>query len=178
MSDIIFPETPGLDWGCVLRPTLNTLKKRVASGKSTRAALWPAAVWEFDLKYEFIFDDPSRVDAETSPYTDLERLVGFFLDRVGGFDNFLYRHPRFNCVQGLQLATSDGTLTTLQAQFGIGGHLEEVQAVDGTPTIIGSDGAEIDVASVSNTGLITLATAAPAGPVMATFKYFFRVCFK
>ncbi len=177
MSDVKFPCIQGLNWGCVMRPTFNTIKKKAASGKMTRAALWPEAIWEFDLTYEFVFDDPDRIDEEISPYTDLDQIVWFFLDRNGGFDNFLYREPKFNCVEGLQLAVSDGTLTTVQAQREIAGHLETIQAVDGIPTITGAAG-PIAVTGVSNTGLITLATPAPAGPVLGSFNYLFRVCFK
>jgi hypothetical protein len=102
MSTEIFPALPGLSWEIHMKPSFSTKVAVHTSGKETRTMFWDDPVWDFDLIYDYL---PNKKEVGV---TDLEKIVGFFLDRKGSFDNFLFTMPDCNSVSDILLLTGDG----------------------------------------------------------------------
>ena len=168
MSNVVFPVLPGLMWNVVKKPIWSTAVHQTASGKETRLAYWTYPRWEFDLAYEFLRDDSNN---------ELKTLAGFFLQRQGAYDSFLYTDPYDNTVNGQALATGDGYLKSFQLCRTFGGFVEPMQNINGTPTIQ-VNGVTTSAWVMNPTGMVTFTTAPLAGAVItANFSYYFRCRF-
>lgn len=102
VSTEIFPDLPGLSFEVHMKPTFSTKVDVHTSGKETRTAYWDDPVWDFDLTYDYL---PNN---KAVGVTDLQKIVGFFLDRKGSFDNFLFYHREFNKSDNITVLTGDG----------------------------------------------------------------------
>jgi len=120
MSNDVFPVLPGLKWGIVKTPIWSTKVLTAASGRETRGSFQSYPRWRFTLAYEFL--------RGANGFDELQRLVGFFNQRGGSFDNFLYRDPADYTVADQALGVGDGT--TLEYRFvrALGGFVEPVLA--------------------------------------------------
>lgn len=131
MSNIVFPTLPGLTWDVIRRPNFSTRIQTATSGKKNTAAFWTYPIWDFSLTYNFL--------RETTGYTELQTLAGFFLARQGGFDSFLYTDPIDNAVTGQAVGTGDGVTTAWVLPRAWAGFVEPVWALNGAPAIYVSD---------------------------------------
>jgi hypothetical protein len=122
MSDDVFPTLPGLKWGTVKAPIWSTKVLTAASGRETRGSFQTYPRWRFTLAYEFL--------RGANGFDELQQLAGFFNQRGGSFDNFLYRDPADYTVADQALGVADGT--TLEYRFvrSLGGFVEPVLAPD------------------------------------------------
>ncbi|HFX6145088.1 TPA: DUF2460 domain-containing protein [Acinetobacter baumannii] len=104
MSNVVFPELPGLEWDTSITPMFNTKIMTSINGRELRASFQAAPKYEISLSYAFLRENKER--------KELQQLQGFYLDRRGAFDSFLFKMPEdneFNCT-----FISDGTTTTFQ----------------------------------------------------------------
>lgn len=104
MSDVLFPELPGLEWDLTKTPTFNTKIMQSVNGRELRASYQAVPKYEISLSFGFLRESKDR--------KELQKLEGFFLDRRGAFDSFLLKMPEdyeFNCT-----FVGDGTTTTYQ----------------------------------------------------------------
>lgn len=104
MSNELFPELPGLEWDMVKTPTFNTKIMTSVNGRELRASYQAVPKYEISLSYAFLRENKGR--------TELQQLEGFFLERRGAFDSFLYKMPddnEFSCNY-----LGDGSTTTFQ----------------------------------------------------------------
>lgn len=179
MGQSIFPTLPGLGWSVDKQPEFSSLVRAAVNGQETRIALWAAPKWHFKLTYEIL-----RADAA---FQELQTLAGFFLQRLGQFDSFLYADPDDRAVSAQPLGAGDGTAKTFQLIRSLGGFVEPVRApdldamlnlyVDGTLKIMGTD-YTVGAWGSATPGLVTFAAAPASGKlVTADFSYYFPVRF-
>lgn len=95
MSNAIYPDLAGLKPVVTYKPAYKTLIATSASGKESRVALRPGAVWTITLAYEVL-----RAGDEE---TELQTLVAFFKARQGAFDSFLLNDPDNVTGLGVQI---------------------------------------------------------------------------
>lgn len=104
MSNVLFPELPGLEWDVSLTPMFNTKIMTSINGRELRASFQAAPKYEISLSYAFLRENRGR--------KELQQLQGFYLERRGAFDSFLYKMPEdneFSCT-----FVGDGATTSFQ----------------------------------------------------------------
>lgn len=126
MSNAIFPALPGLKWETIKTPIWSTRIQRAVSGREYRAPYFLYPLWEFQLSYEILRDD--------TVHNELKSLMGFYVARQGGFDDFLYLDPSFNTVTAQAIAAGDGNTKTFQMQVTFGGFTEPIYDIDTAAT--------------------------------------------
>lgn len=85
MSDVVYPVLRGRTWPITREPRLSTITHTAASGREFRFTNRTLPKYAFTLKYNYLRQDQKRQDLET--------LEGFFLDRMGSLDSFLFAYP-------------------------------------------------------------------------------------
>jgi len=120
MSNALFPTLPGLSWGSTKEPMWTTQAKRSASGMEQRAGYMSYPLYRIKLSYEFL-----RAGAEA----ELQTLVGFFNQRGGDLETFLFDDPADNTAVDQQFGIGDGTTTVFRLGRTLGGAYEPVSAV-------------------------------------------------
>lgn len=110
MSDVLFPELPGLEWDLTKTPIFNTKIMTSVNGRELRASYQAVPRYEFTMSFAFLRENKGR--------NELQQLESFFLDRRGSFDSFLYKMPednQFECN-----FVGDGVSTSFQIYKSIG----------------------------------------------------------
>lgn len=172
MTNAVFPTLAGLGWNVRRTPQWKTRVQEAISGKEVRIADWSFPRWQWELTYDFLRGDAA--------HAEFQALAGFFNQRQGMFDSFLYEDADDNAVAGQQLGLGDGATTNFQLIRTFGGFIEPIIA----PNVVSAvylagvaqtpGGYSIDAA----TGLLTFTTAPAAGaPVTADFSFYFRCRF-
>lgn len=110
VATAIFPTLIGLTFDVKKTPETNTAVREVTSGRETATSFMQYARWNFELTYDYLPD--SQV---WSSDPDARTLAGFFVDRNGRFEAWLFRDPDDYHVVGGTIATGDGV--TLQWPF-------------------------------------------------------------
>ena len=171
MSDAIFPTLPGLDWDVSKTPEFYTITKTSPTGLDVSAVLAAYPRWHFSLSYAFLRDDGTTTG-------ELQQLVGFFLQRYGNVDDFLYLDPSDNTATNQVISIGDGVTKQFQLCRNYGGFVEPVYGVvSGTPKI-SVDGVLTTDIYISSKGLVTFNTAPAANAVLSwSGKYYYRVKF-
>lgn len=93
MSNVLFPELPGLEWDLSKAPMFNTKIMTSINGRELRASYQSSPKYEISMSYSFLRESKGR--------SELQQLEGFFIDRRGAFDSFLYKMPddnQFSCT--------------------------------------------------------------------------------
>ncbi|WP_343316295.1 DUF2460 domain-containing protein [Acinetobacter soli] len=104
MSDVLFPELPGLEWDLTKTPMFNTKIMQSVNGRELRASYQAVPKYQISMSFAFLRESKGR--------KELQQLEGFFLERRGSFDSFLFKMPddnQFECV-----FTGDGITTNFQ----------------------------------------------------------------
>lgn len=172
MSNVVLPAMPGLAWNASARPEFSTRIKRSISGRELRAAFMQYPLWNFGLSYDVI--------RAASAYDELRTLGGFFLQRLGSWDSFLYTWDQDYAVTDYQFGIGDGTTTQFQLTRSFGGFVEPVQNVNVLTNVkkAGVTQATPAAYSVNSTGLVTFVSAPAAAAVLTwTGTYYYRVRF-
>lgn len=174
MSNAVFPTLAGLTWNVVRQPEFHTKTQKAVSGREIRLAFMAYPMYTFKMTYEVL--------RQTGANEELENLCGFFLQRQGSFDSFLYSDPTDNSVTAQGFGTGDGATKSFQLVRPFGtvatAFYEPVQNLNGTPTIY-SNGTVVSGANytISN-GLVTFTTAPANGAVLTwTGSFYYRVRF-
>ena len=168
MSDAVFPVLPGLKWDSKKTPEFSTGVQTAASGKEAVTAYWTSPRWTFELSYELLRD---------SGTSELDILMGFFLQRQGRFDSFLYSDTSDCSVVGQGIGLGTGSGTKWQLLRTMNGYVEPMKAINGTP-VIKLNGTTTSGWSMDSTGIITFASPPGAGvAITADFSYYFRCRF-
>lgn len=174
MSNSLLPTPIGISWSVHKKPTFSNLVQRSAAGREVRAALWVYPIYEWDLTYEYLPDDST--DA-------LKTYLGFFLQRQGAYDSFLYADPNDTSVTDQSIGTGNGSNQDFQLVRTYGGFTEPVYDIAASPApVIKVNGVTKSTPAdytINSTGMVHF-TSAPGGsqPVTATFTYYWRVRFK
>ncbi len=172
MGNAIFPTLAGLGWNVRRTPQWKTRVQEAISGKEVRIADWSFPRWQWELTYDFLRGDAA--------HAEFQALAGFFNQRQGMFDSFLYQDADDNAVTGQQLGIGDGATTGFQLVRALGGFVEPIIAPNVLSAVYLAGVAQSAGSySVNNaTGLLTFGTAPAAGvAVTADFSFYFRCRF-
>ena len=206
MGNAVLPALKGVKFSVLRKPRGGaTLVQTATSGKETRIALWSFPINDFELSYEYLWQNQPYANIGAVPYPsairnlngpsgyivadDWNALEGFFKARQGAFDDFLFQDsytPDYT-LTNMQFATGNGSSTAFQLTRTLGPLAEPVQNVAGVvtgapdtpPTIYAAGVAQASTAySVSHTGAVTFVAAPAAGAVLSwTGSYYWRVRF-
>lgn len=172
MSNAVFPTFPGLKWGRKRTAVWSTNIQKSASGREIRSAYYTYPQWKFSLSFEVL-----RTKASIN---ELEKLAGFFNERRGSFDSFLYEDPTDNKVTDQLIGNVVQGVTRYQLVRNYGGFTEPVLAVKGVPGVkVGgvalTHGRDF---AIDNNGVLVLNTPqTPGRPITWTGGFYFRVRF-
>ena len=170
MSNLIFPTLIGEGLPVIRTPNHNTLIQTSASGIEVRIALQSAALYQWELPFEWLSSDAAIADWQT--------LMGFFNQLHGGFDSFRYTDPYDNTAVTTLFGTGDGTTTKFQLGRVLGGALEPVYEVKSGTLHVFLNGSETSAFTIDAQGLITFTTAPGSGVLItATFQFYWRARF-
>lgn len=153
MSNEIFPSTlAGYTWDSSKKPTFNNITQSPVTGRDIHIALYNQPIWEFTLINEWL-----------TP-ADKDTLMGFFLQRRGSFDTFLYSDED-SAVTAYQFGTGNGSATTFQLTKSSGGFVEIVNNPIGSPSIYVNDVLKTLTTdyTINATGLVTFVSAPTSG---------------
>lgn len=167
MSTAVFPTLPGLAWSSFKRPTFSTRISKRTSGREVRAANYAYPLYAFELTYEVL--------RAATAYQELQQLMGFFLQRQGQFDSFLYLDPTDHLVASQVIGVGDGVTTTFPLIRDLGGWVEPIGAAANTPTV--TVGGTVQAGWTIAGNLLTFGSAPAAGAQIqvANLEFYF-VC--
>lgn len=170
MSDEYFPVLPGLKWDIGKTPKFSTIVQTGPDLSEARVTYVDAPVYEFRLTYDVL--------REKAPFAELRDLCGFFLDRKGSHDSFLFSDVYDSSANAHVFGTGNGSATQFQLTRPFGNFSEAVHngitvtqiTVSNTPT---------SNYTLNSTGLVTFNVAPSSNaPVAWTGTYAFRARFK
>jgi uncharacterized protein (TIGR02217 family) len=167
MSNAVLPSFPGLSWGRRRAVRWSTTIKRAASGREYRVANWLHPLYEYQLDYELLRQQPNAAE--------VEQLLGFINLRRGSWDSWLYRDPHDHTADAQVFGVGDGSRTQWQLVRSFGGHAEPVLGITQTPQVTVGDFA-VTAFTVSTKGLVTFATPPAAGQTLSWTGTFFWRC--
>lgn len=172
MSTAVLPSLVGLGFDVVRTPQWDTVVQQALSGKETRLARQTYPRWQWELAYNVLRSGAS--------YGELQQLAGFFNQRQGKFDTFLYQDADDNSVTGQVIATGDGATASFQLIRSFGGFLEPVLAPNNVSAAyingVAQSGVTTNGWGSASPGLITFVSAPASGTVItADFSYYFPV---
>lgn len=115
-------QLPGIDISISRSVIWDTIVQEAISGKETRIARRQFPRREFGLKFNFL--------RSSTTYLELQTLEGFFNQRQGMFDSFLWTDPDDNKSTGGALfpATGDGSNASFLLIRSFGGFVEPIYA--------------------------------------------------
>ncbi|MDE1914747.1 MAG: DUF2460 domain-containing protein [Sphingomonadales bacterium] len=99
----VFPTLPGLKWSVTRRPSFASISRSADNLREIFATAQSKCLYEFELTYSFL--------RNKSGYTELQQLLGLFLQLRGDYDIFLFQDPTDFQVAGAQIGTGDGANT-------------------------------------------------------------------
>lgn len=175
VSDHLFPTLPGLAWDIAKRPTFSTSIAPHASGREVRASNYAYPLWIWEMSYEFL-----RAGAEE----ELQELMGFFLQRQGAYDTFLFKDPdENNELTGIVVGVGDDQQTKWTLLKAYGGFAEPCGYIDTDSVQVYFDDGETVTEQTSGWEIISpnqlSFTAAPAAgiDIIADYTWYYRVRF-
>ena len=169
MSTAVLPSLAGLTYPVNRTPVWDTITQPSVSGKETRVALQTYPRWKWDVSFSIL--------RSAAAYTEFQTLVGFFNQRQGGFDTFLYSDPDDFTVTGQAIGVGDGVTTTFQLIRALGGFTEPVLAPHAVAHVYnnGTDAGGWTVSNWGTTtpGVVTYSVAPTSGhAITADFTYY------
>lgn len=173
MSTAVLPSLAGLGFDVVRTPQWDTVVQQALNGMETRIARQTYPRWKWELTYNVLRSNVS--------YGELQQLAGFFNERQGKYDTFLYQDADDNSVTGQSLGTGDGSTTSFQLIRSFGGFIEPMLAPNGVSAVylggvVQSGGVTISYWGSTSPGMITFASAPASGAaITADFSYYFPV---
>lgn len=183
MSVATLPSLIGLGWDVKRVPIWQTRKAQSVSGKETRVNDWSYPRWQWTILYNML----RQGTIASTAYTEMQQLAGFFNERNGAFDSWLYKDAHDNTVVGQAIGTGDGATKNFQLIRAFGGFVEPILAPDlGASYAVYLNGVGApsytitpwDTSDPAGPGVIKFGTAPGAGvAITADFSWFFPVRF-
>ena len=171
MSNLVFPDYPGITIDIERTPEWSTLVKEAWSGVETRIGQRPWPRWRYALK----------IDVLRATDGEIAGLEAFFNRHAGMFESFLFRDPENHTVTDQPFGAADGAATLFQLARAVGDWIEPVWAPATSPApIIKLAGVPlVPVAdyTLGTTGQVQLTFAPPAGQLTWSGGYYLRCRF-
>ena len=142
----------GLGFTVVKRPAFNSINQVGPNFDSLRIAQTKNPQWLWTLLYEVLFNQANNINVG-SAYTDLNNLMGFFLQMQGQYGTFLFDDPDDDVVTPAVLTAGwvANTYYPVNASLLVSGHwqLATVAGVSGAtaPTFSTSGGSVTEAGS-------------------------------
>jgi uncharacterized protein (TIGR02217 family) len=178
----IFPSLPGLGWSVTKAPRFATRIQRAVSGREVRLLDQPTPIWSWTLTYTLLRDrwDVRGGAGPGAGHDELRTLMGFFLQRQGAFQPFLFDDPTDDQVTGQLIGTGDGGTSVFQLVRTMNGFSEPIAAPNAVSAVYfnGIVQSPANYTIDAATGLVSFTAPPPAAQaVTADFTYWFRVQF-
>jgi uncharacterized protein (TIGR02217 family) len=174
MSTAILPSLAGLGFDVVRTPVWDTVVQQAIAGMETRIARQTYPRWKWQLSYSLLRSSAS--------FGELQALAGFFNQRQGMFDTFLYADADDNAASAQQIGTGDGVTTQFQLLRGFGGFIEPVLAPNAVSAVY-LDGAVQDPSGyavagwgTATPGLLTFSVAPAGGAIITADLSYYWPC--
>lgn len=173
MSTAILPSLAGLGFDVVRTPVWDTVVQQSISGKETRIALQSIPRWKWQLVYNVV--------RSGAGYGEFQQLAGFFNQRQGMLDTFLYSDADDYSIIGQTLGTGDGVTTSYQLVRSFGGFVEPMLAPKLVSAVylngvLQATGWSVAGWGSAAPGVVTFTTPPASGVVVsADFSYYFPV---
>lgn len=165
MSQLVFPNLPGIAIERTRSPEWTDIVHRAISGRAVALSPMTTPNWRYKLKFEFL-----RAGAEA----ELQAIVGLFNQMHGRADTFLFDDVDDNAASNQQFALGDGNTTSFRLVRSYAGFIEPVLAVKGTPQIrVG--GAIVTPLAILD-GIVTLSAPPAAGVALTWTGSFYWRC--
>lgn len=176
----VFPASfPGLEWNVRKSPRFSTLVQTSVDLSEVRLGQTIYPLWSFVLSWSVLRDLPN-VAGPSAPYNELKTLGGFFLNRYGSLQAFLFDDPSDDSMTAQGFGTGDGATQGFQLVRTWGGFIEPVQNINAVAAVY-DNASLVNPAnySVGSTGIVTFATPPVAGHALtADFTFYYRCRFK
>ena len=171
MSDAIFPSLPGLKIEVTKVPAWKTLIAESVSGMENRATLMNYPRYKVILAYEVL--------RAGNGLDELQQLIGFFNQRRGSWDDFLWLDPDDNSATASVFGVGDGSTKVFTISRDLGGFREPVHAYLGTPQVYVAGALQATPAAYSISGSKCTFVTAPASGASLTWtgQFYKRVRF-
>lgn len=167
MSNAVFPTLPGLSWSVRRTPVWKTVSHESVSGMELRAALMTYPRWRFQLSYEFL--------RSGGGYAELQTLVGFFNQRRGSWDSFLWLDPADSTASWAPFGTGDGATKVFTLSRPLGGFLEPVQDFVSAPSVYVAGALKASPTDYTiSAGKVTFAAAPASGAALTWVGQFYK----
>lgn len=172
MSNEVFPSLPGLAWNVVRKPMYHTKTQKALSGREIRLAFMSQPMYQFTLTYEVL--------RQNATYSELKQLGGFFLNRQGSFDSFLFADPTDSTVTAMPFGVGNGSTTAFplvinQGTTGSNASYQQVQNVANLQVYINGS---LTSAYTNSNGTIQFNVPPPNGAGLTwSGTYYYRVRF-
>lgn len=147
----------------------DTVVQKASSGKETRTALQTYPLWKWEVIYSLL-----RADSTNAEF---QQLVGFFNNRQGMFDTFLYSDPDdYSTLVNLNnvsqsLGTGTGSATAFQLVRSFGQFVEPVLSPNAVSAVY-LNGASIPALGLS--APVNGALSQSAAGALGAFTYFVK----
>lgn len=124
----------------------------------------------FTLPFDFLRGSVANPEWQT--------LLGFYNQRGGDFDDFLFLDATDNTCTNQAFGTGDASTTQFQLVRTVGGFAEPVYGLNGAPTLKSNGSTIASGYSVDVNGLVSFSTAPSTGVALTwTGGFFWRVRF-
>ena len=172
MSNSVYPVLPGIQFNVSRTPIFKTDVKTTPSGREYRAAQMIAPLYRYSLTYEFLRD--------TAAFQEFRTLFGFYNQRQGSFDSFLFSDPDDSSAITQAVGVGDGSTKIFQLVRTLGGSVEPVYDLNSAIGIY-LNGVSQSLGgnyTVNSTGGVTFINAPGAGVAITwTGNYYWRCRF-
>ena len=190
MSNLLFPDLPGLTFDLKAVPTWSTVVQKSKNRARTALLNDPYPLWKFELNFEFLrgagFNPAPAQRSARNPggYSELDQILGFYNYHHGSCDDFLLdpcmltRKPGENQVHGSQIGIGDGTTTIFYLTRECGLFVDEVQNPGKVSISVNGVVSPSSAWTLGAWGAVTFVAAPALGAVITwdgTWRY--RVCF-
>jgi uncharacterized protein (TIGR02217 family) len=180
MSAAVLPALAGLGFPIDRTTIWKTRRQSSVSGKQVRIADWSIPLYQWALQYNLLRQGTITLTA----FTEYSQLEGFFEQRLGAFDSFLYTDQDDNTVTAQAFGTGDGSTVSFQLQRSFGGASIPILAPNVVSTVY-NNGTPVSGAAWSVTswgsaspGVVTFTSAPAAGHTLtADFTFYFPCSF-
>ena len=169
MSDAVFPDLNGLALGIKKKPEFVTLQQTSTLGVDKTLSLRPYPRWTFTLAYDYLIDKSLATD-------DIQQIIGFYLNRYGKYDDWLYQDLYDNTCSKQIFGEGDGSTTVFQLCRSYGAFIEPVIGLAEKPTIYIGDTETTDFTWTTK-GKITFTSAPDDSKLYWSGGFYYRCRF-
>lgn len=171
MSNAVFPLLPGLKLEHSKTPQWATKARSAMNGREVRQSFYSSPIWKFDISYEVL--------RTYTLVSELAQIVGFFNNRRGSFDSFLFNDRDKNTVIDQAFGNVIAGFLSYQLIHSGDGFPEPIGAAQGA-AVLKANGVTISPAnySIDENGRVTFTNPPVAGAALTwSGQFYYRVRF-